>query len=365
MKLHPLVMAVMAALSPTIVGAQGASHAPSPPSAMVSLVRPLPEVDRGPVQGLTSTRIPVIDALRTDGLYHFAGTKLTHLHLSGPPSGDQFPLAEHAEEPLLTAFNSHLDAGSFVVNGERHRFSTPDHAIPAVDGTAQVVYAGRHRLRLRVWLEAFNVGGRSIQPFLRTARAYAMPDSARAGDRTFPDGSVAYIVHVTFLDDVLVLPGREAFSGATTTRAFVANFSRSIPYCLSYEDREGAKPYAVLFRDAQSGRGRTVVYRAKPGVVFCASDGGDPVAEGQWEEVTVSGTRAIVLRFGDDINPQDTGVSEAERAAALPAFIEPRVGAPGVRPGKLYRAGATLIDHQFRFNGAAAQAIRAALSTGG
>jgi hypothetical protein len=360
MKLRPTVIAVLAALMPAFTGAQ----APASPLTPGSLVRPPPAVDRGPVQGLAAARAPVIDALRVDGLYHFAGTKVTHLHLAGPARGDLFPLAEHAEEPLLRAFNSHLDAGAFVVNGERHRFSAPDHAIPAADGTAQVIYAGRHPLRLRVWLEAFDVSGRSIQPFLRTAKAYAMPDSARAGERIFPAGSTAYIVHATFLDDVLVLPGREAFSGATTTRAFVANFSRSIPYCLSYEDREGATPYAVLFRDPQAVRGRTAVYRAKPGVVFCASDGGKPVAEGQWEEVTVAGTRAIVLRFGDDIDPQDTGVNDSERAAALPAFIEPRVGAPGVRPGKLYRAGATIIDHQFRFNGAAAQAIRAALASG-
>lgn len=360
MKLRPLVIAVLAALAPALAGAQAPAASPTPGR----LVRTPPEVDRGPVQGLTSTRVPVIDALRTDGLYQFAGTKVTHLHLAGPARGDRFPLAEHAEEPLQTAFNSHLDAGTFVVNGERHRFSPPDYAIPAADGAAQVVYSGRHPLRLRVWLEAFDVSGRSMQSFLRTARAYAMPGSDRAGERAFPAGSVAYIVHATFLDDVLVLPAREAFSGATSTRAFVANFSRSIPYCLSYESREGAKPYALLFRDAQAARGRTVVYRAKPDVVFCASDGGEPVAEGQWEEVTVAGTRAVVLKFGDDIDPQDTGVSEPERAAAALAFIEPRVGAPGVRPGKLYRAGATIVDHQFRFNGAAAQAIRAALGSG-
>jgi hypothetical protein len=361
MKLQPLVIAVMAALAPAAAVAQTPQTAPSSGSQ----VRPPPEVDRSTVQGLTASRMPVIDALRDEGMFHFAGTKVTHLRLAGPARGDRFPLAEIAEEPLLTAFNSHLDAGTFVVNGERHRFSPPDYAVPAADGTAQVVYAGRHPLRLRVWLEAYDVSGRAILPFLRTARAYAMPDSARAGDRTFPPGSTAYIVHATFLDDVLVLPGREAFSGATTTRAFVANFSRSIPYCLPYEGRDGAKPYAVLFRDAQATRGRTTVYRAKPDVVFCASDGGEPVAEGQWEEVRVAGTRAVVLKFGNDIDPQDTGVSDTESAAALPAFIEPRVGAPGVRPGKMYRAGATIVDHQFRFNAAAAQAIRAALAPGG
>lgn len=363
MKLHSLVIATLAALSPGAAFAQ--SPPASPASAVGSLVRPPPEVDRSPLQGLAPTRVPVIDALRDDGLFHFAGTKVTHLRLAGPARGDRHPLTEHAEEPLLTAFNSHLDAGTFVVNGERQRFSTPDFAVPATDGTAQVVYAGRHPLRLRVWLEAFDVGGRAILPFLRTARAYAMPESARAGDRVFPAGSTAYIVHATFLDDVLVLPGREAFSGATTTRAFVANFARGIPYCLPYEGRDGARPYALLFRDPQGARGRTAIYRAKPDVVFCASDGGAPVAEGQWEEITVAGTRAVVLKFGDDIDPQDTGVSDTERAAASLAFIEPRIGAPGVRPGKLYRAGATIVDHQFRFNAAAARAIRSALDAGG
>jgi len=47
--------------------------------------------------------------------------------------------------------------------------------------------------------------------------------------------------------------------------------------------------------------------------------------------------------------------------AARIAFIEPRKGTPGVRPGKLYKAGARIADYQYRFNAAAATAVRAAL----
>ena len=43
--------------------------------------------------------------------------------------------------------------------------------------------------------------------------------------------------------------------------------------------------------------------------------------------------------------------------AAKIAFIQPTKGTPGVRPGKLYEAGAKIYDYQYRFNKTAADAI--------
>jgi hypothetical protein len=141
----------------------------------------------------------------------------------------------------------------------------------------------------------------------------------------------------------------------------VANFSREIPYCLSYEDRNGARPYAMLFRDPAASRGRVQLYPAKSGTNFCARASEEVLAEGSWEESTVGGTKAVVVSFGANVDPADTGVIDVEREAARIAFIEPRKGAPGVRPGKLYRAGARISDYQYRFNATAAAAIRTAL----
>ena len=351
-----LLPAIALAFLPAVVIAQ-------PPGSGV--VRSQVAVDRGPVNGLPPLGTPALQALSGDGLYKFSGTRVTNLRVSGPAQGNRHPLAEKAEDARAVSFNGHIDAGSFVIDGERFRVSSPTHAIGVPDGSVQVVYGSARPMHLSVRLEAYDVSGQPMRPFLRTSRNYAMNEASRVADRRFPAGSVAYIVHAQFLDDVLVLPSEESFSGAANTRALLNNFSKNIPYCLSYEDRSGAKPYALLFRDATATKGRVTLYSAKPGTVFCSKGSEQVVAEGRWEEVTVAGTKAVVLAFGADVDPLDTGVSDVESAAAAIAFVEPRKGPPGVRPGKMYRAGVGIVDNEFRFNGTAAQAIRAAMAGGG
>jgi hypothetical protein len=333
-------------------------------STSLSAQQPAAAVDRSPVKALQPANVSALQALGGDGLFKFSGPYMTNLRIGGPAQGNRHPLVEKAEDARSVSFNGHIDAGSFVIEGERFRVASPTHAIGVPDGSVQVVYGGAKPVHLSVRLEAFDVSGQPMRPFLRTARNYATSESAKVVDRRFPAGSVAYIVHAQFLDDVLVLPSEESFSGAANTRALVTNFSKNIPFCLSYEDRKGARPYAVIFRDAAATKGRVSVYPAKPGTVFCTKGSEQAIAEGRWEEVTVAGTKAVVLGFGADVNPLDTGVTDVESAAAAIAFVEPRKGAPGVRPGKLYRAGVGIVDNEFRFNGTAAQAIRAALAGG-
>ena len=134
-------------------------------------------------------------------------------------------------------------------------------------------------------------------------------------------------------EDTLMLPKRESFTGAKNTQEFVQNFSRQIPFCLSYEDRNGAKPYAMLFKNPGGAKkGPLILYGAKPGTLFCDRDGPQVVAEGEWEERTVGGTKAMVLSFAANVDPLDTGVTHVERESARIAFIEPTKGTMGVRP---------------------------------
>ena len=65
-----------------------------------------------------------------------------------------------------------------------------------------------------------------------------------------------------------------------------------------------------------------------------------------------------MLSFPAQVDPLDTGVSNVERESARIAFVQPTKGLPGVRPGKLYQAGAKIYDYQYRFNKTAADAIR-------
>jgi hypothetical protein len=314
-----------------------------------------------PVPGAKPINVPTIDALKGDGLFHFHGTGMATLKAAAAAqAGNRYPLTETAIEKA-SAVNGQIDVGHFVLNGERRQGGRPNFAIPAPDGSAYLVYsAGENPLRIAVTLQAYDVSDLPIQPFLRTPDNYPKPEAVKAGSARFPANSVAYLVIARFVDDVLVLPGRESFTGATDTTQFVLNFSKQIPYCLAYEDRKGARPYAMFFKGAK-GSGAVQLYPAKTGTLFCDRTSNEVTAEGKWEEKTVGGTKAVVLSFPANVDPLDTGVSNVERESAHIAFIQPTKGTPGVRPGKLYDAGAKIYDYQYRFNKTAADAVRQAI----
>lgn len=328
------------------------------PSTVLS---PLPAVDVKPVANARPLDVATIDALKGDGLFYFSGTRMVNLRVSGAAKGDQYPLKQTSTDATVGSFNANIDVRHFVRDGERLPIGEPTFAVPAADGSVQLIYQASSPLHLKVALRGYDVSGLPIRNFLRTADNFTHADATRAGEAKFPAGSIAYLSTVRFQDDVLMLPTKESFTGAANTRQMVANFSREIPYCLSYEDRSGARPYAMMFRDPAASRGRVQLYAAKTGTNFCARASEQVLAEGSWEETTVGGTKAVVLSFGANVDPADTGVVDVEREAAHIAFIEPRKGAPGVRPGKLYRAGARIADYQYRFNVTAAEAVRKGL----
>jgi nucleoid-associated protein YgaU len=314
-----------------------------------------------PVPGAKPMAIQSIDALKGDGLFYVYGSRMASLKAAATAGeGNRHALTETTNDAKTGAVNGHLDVANFVLNGERRPIGRPNFAIPGPDGSMSMLYSGENPLRVAVTLQAFDVADLAIQPFLRTPDNYPKQEAAKAGSARFPAGSVAYLVVARFLDDVLVLPAKESFTGATNTGQFVGNFSKQIPYCLSYEDRTGARPYAMLFK-AGAKKGSVQLYPAKTGTLFCDRASPEMVAEGTWEERTVAGTRAVVLSFPANVDPLDTGVSNVERESALLAFIEPTRGTPGVRPGKLYQAGAKIYDFQYRFNKTAADAVRRAM----
>ena len=316
-----------------------------------------------PVQGAKPLPTPGISALRGDGIFLIHGPRVANLRASDKPvQEDRYTLTETTNDAKILAVASNIDAGNFVLNGERRPVGRPNFAIPAPDGTIYMIFSGPSPLRVAVTLQAFDVAGLHMQQFLRTPDNYLKQEAAKVGSATFPPGSVAYLVVARFIDDVLMLPARESFTGAGNTAQFVGNFSKQIPYCLSYEDRKGARPYAMLFRPGSTKKGAVDLYAAKVGTLFCDRDGAKTLNEGEWEERTIAGTRAVVLSFPANVDPLDTGVTNVERESAKIAFIEPSKGAPGVRPGKLYQAGAKIYDYQYRFNKTAADAVRSALA---
>ncbi|HTN49275.1 MAG TPA: hypothetical protein VMK32_07590 [Burkholderiaceae bacterium] len=310
------------------------------------------------VPGAKPVAAPSFDALKGDGLYHLVGTRMANIRAGATPSeGNRYPLTETIDDVNQSTLNGSIDTAHAVLNGERRALGRANFAIPANDGTFYLVYAGQAPLRVAVQLQAYDVSDLPISLFLRTQDNYPRQEAARVGSARFPKGSMAYLATARFVDDVLMLPRRESFTGASTTSQFVGNFSKAIPYCLAYEDRQGAKPYAMLFSGGGK-KGEVTLYPAKTGTIFCDRTADQPVGRGEWEEKTVAGTRAVVLSFPAQVDPLDTGVSVVERESARIAFIEPTKGLPGVRPGKLYQAGASVYDYQYRFNKVAADAIR-------
>jgi hypothetical protein len=315
-----------------------------------------------PVAGAKPVPMAAIEAFKGDGLYYLSGTHMGNLRLDGKqPSGDRHAVMETSPDAASSAFNGNIDVAHFVRDGERRAVGRPNFAAPAQDGTVTLTYAGQSPLHLKVKLQAYDVSGLPVREFLRTNDNFPRPEAARLGNATFPAGSLAYLATVRFAEDTLMLPKRESFTGAKNTSEFVQNFSRQIPFCLSYEDRNGAKPYAMLFKTTGGKKGPLILYGAKPGTLFCDRDGPQVVAEGEWEERTVGGTKAVVLSFATNVDPLDTGVTHVERESARIAFIEPTKGTMGVRPGKLYLAGQRINDFQYRFNKTAADAIRGAI----
>ena len=328
------------------------------PSVVIS---PRPALDVQPVAQSKPLNISALDAFKGDGLYFFSGTRMVNLRIGGTAQGDRHPLQESSSDLGVGAFNANIDMGHFVRDGERQPIGKPAFAIADGDGVVRLVYQSGSPFELKVAIKGYDVSGLPIRLFLRTPDNYTRPEAERAGEAKFPAGSVAYLSTVRFQDDVLALPKRESFTGATNVRQMVTNFSRDNAFCLSYEDRQGARPYAMMFREPAKDRGPVQLYAAKEGTMFCSRASEEVLAEGTWEEASIGGTKAIVLSFGANVDPLDTGVTDVEREAARIAFIEPRKGAPGVRPGKLYKAGIRIHDYQYRFNGTAAAAVRTAL----
>jgi len=348
-----LIATVVAAMF--VAASPGALGQTAPATARFS-----PPEELQPVSGARPLSLKSIDALRGDGLFYFSGTRVVNLRASDKPQGDRYALTESTSELGINAFGPNIDVQNFVRDGERRPVGDPDFAVPAADGSVHLMYNATHPLRVSLTIKAYDVSGLAIGDFLRTAENYTRPEAAKAAGAKFPAGSIAYLADGRFVDDVLMLPRRESFTGAANVKQMVANFSKDTPFCLAYEDRDGARPYALHFRGT-GVKGRTELFAAKSGTMFCARASEQPLAEGTWEERVVGGTRAVVLSFGANVDPLDTGVTRLEREAALIAFIEPTKGSPGVRPGKLYRAGAPIVDHQYRFNSTAATAIQTAL----
>ena len=203
--------------------------------------------------------LPGLDALRGDGIYLFYGARVGTCARQTSRRGDS-PRADGNNQRRKGWRRSTATSTPAIscCNGERRRVGRPNFATPAQDGTITLTYPGRtrctcsHAAGLRRQLAS------TCSHSCARRENYSKQEAARQAVPTFPAGIGRLPGVARFIDDALMLPERESFTGAKNTGEFVHNFSKQIPFCLAYEDRKGAKPYAMLFKTtgAQEGRSR-------------------------------------------------------------------------------------------------------------
>ena len=119
-----------------------------------------------PVRGAKPLPNPGLDALRGDGIYLIYGARVANLRAADKPGAEnRYALTETTNDAKTGAVHSNIDAGNFVLNGERRPVGRPNFAIPAPDGTIYMIFSGQNPLRVAVTLEAFDVAGSICNPF--------------------------------------------------------------------------------------------------------------------------------------------------------------------------------------------------------
>ncbi len=94
-----------------------------------------------PVQGAKPLPNPGLDALRGDGIYLINGARVANLRAADKPGAEnRYALTETTNDAKTGAVHSNIDAGNFVLNGERRPVGRPNFAIPAPDGTIYMIY---------------------------------------------------------------------------------------------------------------------------------------------------------------------------------------------------------------------------------
>src|SRR5215207_6220488 len=132
-----------------------------------------------PVPGAKPLPNRGIDAFRGDGIYLINGPLVANLRAADKPGAeDRYALTETTNDAKTGAVHTNIDAGNFVLNGERRPVGRPNFAIPAPDGTVYLIFSGQNPLRVAVTLQPFDVSGMAMQPFLRTPDNYQKQEAA-------------------------------------------------------------------------------------------------------------------------------------------------------------------------------------------
>lgn len=417
-RLAPVFAASVLAL--VLSGCQTTAQQPAPAAA--SKPAPAPEkitsrFDDG-TYGFMLSSVPTIPGakpLRTvttrqafegSGVYYFNDAQESNFRFAGKDAQGRYTVKETYAKGQPHGFTLGTSLTPVVRNGRTVSIENPSWLTEEKDGSVTLTAnTSGAPLSVRVKLWAFDVSGEYVYKYLRTRLNYPT-STAETTTARFPKGSIAYMPQIFMPEDQFVVLRPNAFTGAGSVEGFVRNFSRDIPYCLSYLAREGYVPYGVSF-DAKllsAGSAQTtyktvtetkwvkgkngkkvkktvtkkvpVVREAaipetgsvnlmpvKTGTVFCERTSTTPAATGTYRMMTLNGTRGLAMQFPATVRAPDTGIFELSRNAVSLALVEMnKNGTTSVVPGYRIVANQPVTDFQYRFNETAATAVRQAIA---
>lgn len=366
---------------------------------MVSSVPTIPGAK--PLRSVTTRQ-----AFEGSGVYYFNDAEESNFRTTGKDAQGRYTVKETYAQGKNHGFSLTTSMTPVVRNGRTVSIENPSYLTEEKDGSVTLTAnTGSDPLTMRVKLWAFDVSGEFVYKYLRTRLNYPT-SAAETTTARFPAGSVAYMPQVYMTQDQFVVLRPNAFTGAGSVEGFVRNFSRDIPYCLSYLAREGYKPYGVSFDSKQlaaaSGattyktvtttrwvknkQGKKVkqtvtkkvpvvseakipatgsvnLMSVKEGTVFCERTSATPAASGTYTIQTLNGTRGLSMQFPATVRAPDTGIFELSRGAVSLALVEMnKSGNVSVVPGYRILANQPVTDFQYRFNETAAKAVREAIA---
>lgn len=139
-----------------------------------------------------------------------------------------------------------FEGGKIVSESGKYSASTPASIVFVDKGQAMDLLfgTGKKSCQNSGQLQAYDVSGQKIADFLtdRTGEPYKLAE--KVGSAKFPAGSKAYRTVSKFLNNQLVLPAKESFTNAKTTKDLMTTSARS--FLLSYEQRPGSQAYGIL-----------------------------------------------------------------------------------------------------------------------
>lgn len=326
--------------------------------------------------------MPTMDALRGDGIYYVNDNQGSRFWITDAIAEDGlYPVKEEFTRGSPHGFTWGSGAASILRSGRQVDPRGAVGVAEAKDHHAVIHFqdANGKPTRLNVRLQAYDMSGLPIGPYLRTRSNRSTPAGFIIGAKySFPKGSVGYRATMWVDEDEVLIPTKTAFTGSSTIEDFSKRFSKEIPYCLRYIPGKRAEPAGFLFekpivkktavvkgrRVEQKQSGEVELFPVKKGTIFCAKDEANSkqIGEAEWTLRYVNGTRVIEFEFPSGISPENYGMLRGHKGALRVAFAEEKTKARGrsatrLLPARIWAADAEIEDYQWRFNKTAAEAI--------